>query len=193
MKQFRIIILAMLALHLLAVNTNLLINLTTYFKTDQKLFQISLAILFSFSYSLGTVYTLNRKGFVWLKILFALLDGIAVAIWYNSTLSGEKYVYMVSGFYAVYTVMIALGVGIRDRVKKSNFDSLKYKHIDLYIYGYSQYLKWRFRKSKKDEHLSIANDFELLLNNFELDFDTETVTNLNVIKDEVTKMIKQKE
>lgn len=190
MKYFRILILAMLALHLLAVNTNLLINLTTYFKSDQKEFQIALAILFSFSYSLGTVYTLNRKGFVWLKVMFALIDGLAVAIWYNSAIKGMEYVYLVSSFYAVYTIMIALGVGIRDKVTNSNLNGLKHKHIDLYIYGYTLYCKSKFRKSKNSELLSIANDFELLLSNFELDVDKETVTNFKEIKSCIKSILK---
>ena len=189
MNKFRIIILGVLALHLLAVNTNLLINLTTYFKTEQKTFQIVLAVLFSLSYSLGNIYTLNRKGIIWLKILFSILDGFAVYLWYNSTLKGDQYIYIVSGFYAIYTIMIALGVGIRDKVKKDNSRVTKLKHIDLYIYGYSKYLKWKFRKNKSDELLTIANDFELLLNNFELDFDKDTITNINSIKEEITKII----
>ena len=180
----------MLALHLLAVNTNLLINLTTYFKADQKAFQISLALLFSVSYSLGTVYTLNRHGFVWLKILFALLDGAAVILWYNSEIQGNKYIYLVSSFYAFYTIMIALGVGLRDKVKDSNSQGLKSKFLSLYIYGYVLYCKGKFRKSKDDKLLSIANDFELLLSNFELDIDKETVTNLEAISKEITKEIK---
>ena len=188
MNKFRIIILAMLALHLLAVNTNLLINLTTYFKSDQKLFQISLAILFSVSYSLGTVYTLNRKGFIWLKVLFALLDGVAVAIWYDSTIKGEKFVYLVSTFYAVYTIMIALGVGIRDK-QISNSDYEKVTNLRLFVYGYIKYSNWLFRKTKNKQLLNAANDFELLLNNLDIDFNKETITNLNEIKKEINKTL----
>lgn len=190
MKNFRVFILITLALHLLVINTNLLINLTTYFKSDQQNVQIALATLFSISYSLGNIYTLNRKGFVWLKVLFSLMDGLATVLWYNSTLQGVEYVYLVSSFYAVYTIMIALGVGIRDKVIKSDLGALKYKHIDLYIYCYILYCKSKFRKSNKDELLTIANDFELLLSNYSLDVDKETVTNLNDIKKEVTKIIK---
>lgn len=188
MNKFRIIILAMLALHLLAVNTNLLINLTTYFKSDQKLFQISLAILFSVSYSLGTVYTLNRKGFIWLKVLFALLDGIAVAIWYDSTIKEKEYIYLVSTFYAIYTIMIALGVGIRDK-QISNSDYEKVTNLRLFVYGYIMYSKWLFRKTKNEQLIKAANDFELLLNNLDIDFNKETITNLNEIKKEINKTL----
>lgn len=177
----------MLALHLLAVNTNLLINLTTYFKSGDRNFQIGLAIMFSISYSLGTVYTLNRRGFVWLKVLFALLDGLAVAIWYNSTISDQKYVYLVSSFYAVYTIMIALGVGIRDKVKSDPVGK-KSKFFKLFVYGYLMYSKSKFRKSKNEELLAIANDFELLSSNFDIDLDYDTVTNLNEIKEEIDKL-----
>lgn len=191
MNRFRIILLAMLAVHLLAVNTNLLINLTTYFKADKMEFQVAFAVLFSLSYSLGNVYTLNRKGLVWLKVMFALLDGSAMILWYNTTIKGNDYIYLTSSFYAIYTIMIALGVGIRDKVRKSKFEGGNYNFLKLFAYGYILYLKGKFRKSKNPKLLNIANDFELLLGNFEVDFDKETVTNLKEVKNELTKIIKK--
>jgi hypothetical protein len=188
MKKFRIIILSFLALHLLAVNTNLLINLTTYFKSEQKVFQIALAIFFSISYSLGTIYTLNRRGFVWLKVLFALLDGAAILLWYNSAIKGQDYVLFTSSFYAVYTIMIALGVGIRDKVRKSDTEVQKSKFLPLFIYGYLMYSKSKFRKSKDEQLLSIADAFELLSSKFKLDFDDDTVSNFKELESFINKL-----
>lgn len=181
-----------MAAHLLVINTNLLMNLTTYFKADQnELLQISLAVLFSIMYSFGTVYTLDRPGAVLLKVFFALLDGVAVGLWYNSTLRGVNFVWFVSSFYVVYTISVALGVGIKPKTNKSKFESNKSKFEKLFACGFLLYMKGKLRKSKSDELLAIANDFELLLGNFDLDLDYETVTNLFEVNKEIERIVKK--
>jgi hypothetical protein len=86
--------------------------------------------------------------------------------------------------------MIALGVGLRDKLTKTDLEGKKSKFILLFIYGYLMYSKSKFRKTKDDKLLSIANDFELLSSEFDIDFDKETVTNLSEINKDIKGLLK---
>lgn len=193
-KLFRRIILGAMAAHLLVINTNLLINLTTYFKAEQNsILQIVLAVLFSIMYSFGTVYTLDRPGAVLLKIFFALLDGCAVGLWYNSTLQGDQFIWYVSSFYVVFTISVALGVGILPKTKEKKVSKEpSYKFLAAYISGFMSWQKWKFNKTKEDKKLKVAEEFGLLLDNFETNLDELTITNLEDIKNEVGKFIRER-
>ena len=189
---FKVVILSCVAVHLFAVNSNLLANLTVYFKVDNRNLQIFLTIFFSGMYSLGTVYSLNRSPLVWLKVVFAIFDGIAVKLWYDTTITGNIYIELVSTFYATYTVLVALGVGIKakPRENKTVEVSDKPEFLSLYIYGYAMYVKWLYNKSKSENKLDIAKKCEEFVNEFDNTLDPETEGNFTIILEEMQKLMR---
>jgi len=206
MKNFwRTIIFISLGVHLALSNAKVLYNLDTGIKnfTDIQNINVFLSIFFAISYAISTLYLINKSDRIWLIIVFAALDGILVALWYINIIEGVTFTIVGGSFYAVYTFLILIGIGVlNDKnsvrselhlVMDSNKELIKVNEslakkneelIDIakgMASGYVFYIKWRFNKSINDENIKMAEElFESVDKNF--NFTEYTTENFNQIK-----------
>lgn len=205
-KIFPVVILSTLLFHLLLVNGRLLfwiINLENWDDTIENIF----TGIFAFSYSAATIYVIAQKKIInvtidiSIKLLFAIFDGFAVWLWYNVNLNPDLKVKYAAIFFAAFTVLITLGVGLvrmkktkqtsnfeklseenellKNKIKElnSNIESFDKENYKLFQLGYLLYIKSRFNKNKTDENkLSIAKKFENIISKQFNNIDIDTLT-----------------
>ena len=113
-KDYIVLIVAILALHLVFVNSDIIIKLLKSITSTSKLsfLQISGAVIFALSYSLITVLIISVYPKVWMFGLSALFDGFAVFLNYSTVpwFSLAAAIYL-----GIYTTLIIVATGFIER------------------------------------------------------------------------------
>jgi len=116
-KDYTTAIVILLALHLLFVNTDIIIKLLKALAGELNLLQKSGALLFALSYSLITVLIIKVYPRLWMFGLTAVFDGFAVYLNYGN----KPYFTEAAAVYlGLYTTLIILATGFIERSQKQN-------------------------------------------------------------------------
>lgn len=137
------IIIIFLSAHLFTVHSKLLFHINPdklvkelVYKFNGTLFNQELitSTIGAIAYSLITALILTifvkfRKVFIFSVCSFALLDGVGVFVYYNVTAREKAFIITGAIYYAIYTAIIIISLGLFRHLKYSNVDTL-YNKID---------------------------------------------------------------